>query len=127
MNSLPSLTHRVLALWANNVDELDHDDLLWSVVDDDIEFAVDCSDVLMWGTADCVEITNDNVFALEAAIHDVKTLDPEKSTWAPMLFCARIRGTRPLCAWYRTLPEVLWPLFDQSGPPRDLADMRGEL
>ena len=97
------------------------EDLSWSVTGDyaPLTFLVDCSDTFDWATADSEPIGPADIDDLERAFADVRAAAgvgmPELE--APMLYCARRRGRRPMRLAY---PEDtrLWPLFDAAGPER---------
>lgn len=91
---------------------------------------VNCNDVFMWGCADCEPLTPANIGEMERAVADCIAATRGKSYWgergtsvfAPMLFCARVRGMRPQGAAY---PEGgdhagVRALFDACGPERDV-------
>jgi hypothetical protein len=84
-----------------------------------VRFWIDCGDVFWWGTADCEELTPENVGELERACADVVFAGDRVCIHGGTLFCCRVRKMRPQGAVYRKLPEELWPLFDACGPERD--------
>lgn len=105
-----------------------HSDLWWRTgeryggrqYDDPATFLVDCSDTFWWGTADCEEVTPENVGLLEQTFADLRVADgPGATVHIGDLFAARIRKMRPQGACYakRYAPK-LWPLFDACGPER---------
>ena len=98
---------------------------LWWRTDDTyapVTFLVNCSDTFFWGTADCVPLTPENIDIMEQAVADCKAVPSEDKhlarKYAETLFCARIRGMRPMrLAYPSQCPEIL-PLFDACGPER---------
>jgi hypothetical protein len=98
-------------------------DELWWRTDGEyapISLIIDCSDVFFWGRADCEDLTPDNIGELERAVADYKAVDPlMDSTYAHLLFCARLRGMRPHVQYYEHFPEETWSLFDACGPVRE--------
>jgi len=83
-------------------------------------FLAKCSDVFWWGTADCEEITEENIGVLEQACADLAAtgVPAAAACHSAELFAARVRGMRPQGAAYPTDP-ALWPLFDACGPERE--------
>lgn len=79
--------------------------------------SVNCNDFFFWATADCVDITPDNVGIFEAALRDAK--EAGAFAYGALLFCARVQGMRPQGAAYPDDREI-WPLFDACGPEREL-------
>lgn len=104
---------RVLDLFWENKDSLH-----WRVDGEyaPVSFFVMCNDFFDWACADVEAITPDNLPVLEQALKDCKALDNEE--WGAELFCARVREMRPQGAFYKSIPEELWPLFDACGPVR---------
>lgn len=103
-----------------------HDDLWWRTgkeygggqYNQPAQFLAKCSDVFWWGTADCEDITPENIGELEQAMADAKAACKHGEIYGAMLFCARVRKLRPQGACYPKEPE-LWPLFDACGPHRE--------
>lgn len=89
------------------------DDILWVVDGDKVNFQVNCNDAFWWATADCEDVTPENIGELERAYADVGGV-----RHAQMLFAARVRQMRPQNAAYPK-DKSLWPLFDACGPERD--------
>lgn len=100
---------------------------------------VNCNDLFYWASADCEEITPDNLDILEQAFKDIK---PFYDLWAksfksgkgdkvpyvpmdlaPLLFCARVRNMRPQGAYYQDFPPGVDVLFDEAGPERDSKEL----
>src|SRR5262245_11099327 len=89
---------------------------------DPVTFYVSCNDIFFWGTADCEEITPENIEQLDQAIrdvHEVTSKDGWGASTAVLLFCARIKGMRPQGAAYQYIDQALVHLFDAAGPERD--------
>lgn len=110
---------RVLALF-DGFRGLSNDDIWWRTDAPEynpITLFVNCNDLFYWGVADCEEVTPENVELLEKTIKDVEKAT-KRRRFADLLFAARVRGSRPQNAYYRYLPEELWPLFDACGPQR---------
>ena len=86
----------------------------------EVQFQVICNDLFFWGSADCEDLTPQNLSLLKQSIIDVNTIKPDYGTiYGISLFCTRIRQQRPQGAAY---PEnkALWPLFDACGPERKI-------
>ncbi len=115
------------------------DDLWWRTFSDgecgghdtDLHFFVNCNDVFAWGCADCEEVTPENVRVLEESIRDCENAfdgtakhhgggTVEHLCYGPMLFCCRVRETRPQGAVMKDFknPKVL-ALFDAVGEKRE--------
>lgn len=109
---------RVLAAVA----EADHTDMVWWRTDEEytpVTFLVNCNDCFYWATADCEEITSENLPLFEQTLKDAR--EAEKtfgSIYAGELFAARVRKMRPQYASYAEYPPEMWPLFDACGPER---------
>jgi hypothetical protein len=85
-----------------------------------VTFLVECSDVFWWGTADCEQVTPENVDAFEQAYRDAGAADKDYGlSHGGALFCARTRALRPQGAAYPE-EQSLWPLFDACGPEREV-------
>lgn len=118
-----------------------------------LKIFAECSDFFEWGSADAEDITEQNVHILEESIADIaKVMENslQKHHFGLLLFCARVRKTRPQGAYYKylTIENVIWDeenkkttfvqdkektadlraLFNQAGPPRgiDLFNPRDE-
>lgn len=103
-----SLEKRILKL-AQSFDFID--DLIW---DQDLKFAVNCSDVFMWGCVDAEEIvTAEDVNLLQQACRD-------SNNYGPMLYCAIKRGERPQGAYYEYMHDSEIELFNACGPEREV-------
>ena len=106
-------------------------DCLWWRTDREyapITLFVQCNDFFFWGSADCEEITPDDLPALaqackdanEVTLHDVNGKQyGYGSVYGPSLWIARKRGERPQGACYPKHKE-LWPLYDACGPEREV-------
>jgi hypothetical protein len=80
----------------------------------DLKFAINCSDVFMWGCADAEEIeTAEDVDLLQQACRD-----SNDHGW--ILYCVRKRGIRPQGSYYKSIDKNDWQLFNDCGPIRDL-------
>lgn len=98
--------------------------LWWRTYDGSLSLYVKCSDFFHWGSADLEEVTDENVQALVETIAECEAiLGRYRAHDAPLLWCARQRGMRPQGAYYKHLPEALWPLFDAAGPERGVGLM----
>jgi hypothetical protein len=75
---------------------------------------INCNDVFGWGWADCENITEEALPAINQAVDDCNG-DVELGA---MLYCARVREERPQGAMYTYIPRKLWPLFHACGPER---------
>ncbi len=84
-----------------------------------VTFAVDCSDILDWGSADVEPITPANVDEFERALREVADITGGDHTYGPVLFACRMRRTRPQNAAYPS-DTRLHPLFDACGPARSV-------
>lgn len=96
-----------------------HGELFWRYDNDNVRFFIMCSDVFAWGTADCEELTPDNIHELRKAHDDLCNIDPKHALLTGDLFAARMRKMRPQGAAYPTNKEI-WPLLDACGPEREL-------
>jgi hypothetical protein len=95
-----------------------HSELYWRFDNNEAKFFVMCSDVFHWGTADCEEITPNNIKEFWKAHGDLYAIDSEHAEiWTGDLFAARMRKMRPQGAAYPK-DRALWPLFDACGPKR---------
>lgn len=83
---------------------------------DGLKLYVNCNDVFAWATADCEEITAENLPLLEQAYNDCNNIKNTYSHNAKALFCARVRKQRPQGAMYEYLKPELAALFDACGP-----------
>lgn len=91
---------------------------------------VDCSDVFEWGTADCEEVSVENLAVLQQAVADMRRAtgsEYDGQSKAFLLFCARVRQQRPQGAYYKCLTgrtdEItvkIRDLFDACGPEREV-------
>lgn len=69
------------------------EDLMWG---EDLDVAVDVSDLFHWACADSEDVTEENLPALKQAISDVEEICSRSvSRFAPVLFAARVRNLRP--------------------------------
>jgi hypothetical protein len=97
-------------------------DTIWWRTDGEyapITFFVNCNDTFWWGTADCEEITPENLPLFEQTLADEKAVTGyHGAIWVGALFAARVRQMRPQGAAYPKEQPGLWPLFDACGPPR---------
>jgi hypothetical protein len=115
---------RVLAVW-ERCDT--YEGLMWKVKGDTAQVFALCSDFFYWGTADCEEVTADDLDLLESCAADLKTVGNEFLVGE--LFAARKRDMRPQHPVGRTYDREnrcyvgdLWSpelraLFDAAGPP----------
>ncbi len=93
---------------------------------------VNCNDAFWWGTADAEPLTPANVGEMERAVADCIVATRNNSPWgehgcavyAPLLFCARVRGMRPQGAAYPHGADHagVRALFDACGPEREVGD-----
>ncbi len=98
--------------------------LFWRVYDGKPKLLATCNDTFWWATADCEEITPENVDVLEQALRDIESLDERSGAVIYMdeLFVARVRKMRPQRPWYMGKSPAVAALFDACGPERDRAD-----
>lgn len=126
-----------------------HPDIWWRT---DGEYApvtllVNVNDVFCYASADCEEITPENIEVWEKAHNDLDALFPDTKRpdggrgdhawdawWAhtekriectvrvDALFVARVRKERPLMAYIKKLPEKAQRLFLDAGPPKTVQD-----
>jgi len=80
---------------------------------------VNCSDLFYWATADCEEISLEEIPALEQALQEMPNRGSD-------LWVARKRGMRPQAPYYRKLTEAESALFDAAGPERQHCHGRKE-
>ena len=115
---MSDLTMRVLRATAFD----NCDSIFWRTDDKyaPVTFLAICNDTFAWGTADCEQITEENVAVFEAASADC--LAAGFSYFTSSLFAARVRRQRPQGAFYRSLcgKEALVRLFDECGPEREV-------
>lgn len=97
------------------------DELMWNVEEDEIKFAINCSDFFWWGTCDAEDLTPENFQTLVDSFEDCEKINSiEGDIYAPSLFCSRIRKMRPQGCCYPK-DEKLWQLFDNCGPEREVS------
>jgi len=107
-----------------------HDAIFWRC---DGQYApitiwVNCNDLFYWATADCEELTIENLPVLKQAVVDIDAVGPVLGILhAPALFACRVRGMRPQQPAYPHGDYIenepkLRALFDACGPPRDAKD-----
>lgn len=85
--------------------------LFWN---ENVEFFVFCSDAFYWGTADLEPIISENdIDLLEKSFE-------EGGDDGALLYCCRKRECRPQNAMYEYIDKDKWPLFDQTGPQREI-------
>ncbi len=95
-----------------------HEQLWWRAADSNEErffFAVNCSDTFDWASADCEEITTENLPLLKQSFYDIAAVTAEM-WYAPLLFAARVRGKRVMPQF--SVPTPLKEMFDACGPAR---------
>lgn len=109
----------VLKLLALVAEHDDHHSLFWRCDEKyaPISFFVNCNDLFFWATADCEQVTPENLPVLEKAYQDARAVDHEYM--GGELFACRMRKMRPQRAAYRDFAKELWPLYDACGPERD--------
>lgn len=92
-------------------------DLMWypDPQSKEIKFAINCSDVFWWATADSEEIPPEKIEILRQACIDGGRV------WGTNLYCARVRGMRPQQPAYPKEPKYR-KLFDACGPERSKDD-----
>lgn len=92
-----------------------HRDLWWRTDGEyaPIRFFINCNDAFIWGSADCEDVTPENVELLQQAYGDYEA-------HGGLLFCARMRKMRPQGAMYHYLDKKYWGLFDACGPEREV-------
>ncbi len=85
--------------------------LMWRTADDGgIKLFAQCNDVFAWATADCEEITDDDVPVLQQALRDLQVTKEEY--YLPELFVARKRHLRPQKPFYKGMTPATAALFD---------------
>lgn len=94
-------------------------ELLWHSDGERIQVWANVSDVFAWGGSDAEEITPANLPVLVQAIADLKAIHSFDQVYAPELFAARVRGTRPQGAAYPKERAATQALFDTCGPERE--------
>lgn len=92
----------------------------------ELKFFVNCNDMFWWACSDLEVITPENFETFKQSFNDTVTALEHGSNkysyfeWAPMLFCARVRGMRPQGAVYKNMPIELYDLFNKCGPEREV-------
>lgn len=95
-----------------------HDTLSWDVEDDgSISFEIYCNDWFAYASSYAVEITPDDISALEKAFSDVKLTGSIFNFYGAYLFAGRKEGLNPVAALLdkknpKCLPHELLPLFN---------------
>lgn len=107
-----------------------HDDLMWRTgrmwgggnFEEPASFMVRCNDTFEWGCADMEDVTPDNLPLLRSAFEDChREHGYVGTTYATMLFVARVRQMRPQGAAYP--PDDLGgiiKLLNECGPEREV-------
>ncbi len=105
------------------------DDIFWRTDGEyaPITFLAMCNDMFWWGTADCEEITPENIDVFEQAFADCRAAAGRAGTfYGTSMFVARVRKMRPQGAAYPPMVageeaqrRALWALFDACGPARE--------
>ena len=91
-----------------------HDQLWWKISptgSEQLLFFANCSDTFAWATADCEEISFENLDVLKASFADVAAVCAEH-WYAPLLFAARVRKRRPMRQFMKKVPDSLRHLFE---------------
>jgi len=112
-------------------DRWDYYDAIWWRCDEEyapVTFWVRCNDLFYWASADAECITPEDIPELEKAFKDCEAAGNAikegygrvSASFGPELFCARARGLRPQGAAYPKDHQEIWPLFDASGPKREV-------
>lgn len=122
---------RVLAIFGES-DQ--HEQLFWRV-NDELHLLATCNDLFWWATADCEEITPENLPVLEQTLADLQALPDREIVdgtaavkpdfpllYLSELFAARSRKTRPQQPCYKTMSPEIAALFNACGPERDPMD-----
>ena len=110
----PELIERILRVTA-----FDYcGDLFWNTdaKDAPVKMFITCSDIFWWGTADCEQVTQENILVLESAIDECE--QRQDYLWGPALFVARVRRLRPQGAVLKEIPSGIRELFEACGPVR---------
>ena len=97
----------------------DHCEDLWWRTDGEyapLTLFVNCSDIFYWACADSERLTPDNIHILESAVADCKAVNDH--VWAPVLFCARVRGMRPQGAVLKDMKPEVRALFEAVAESR---------
>jgi hypothetical protein len=110
---------RAMAVF-NGFDGPSCDDMWWRT---DGEYApvtllVSCSDLFVWGSADCERLAPSDLDDLEKAVADAKAAGDEYH--GHLLWVARKRGMRPQGAYYEHFDGTLGDLFNACGPERQV-------
>ena len=103
---------RVLQLTAN----ISYSSALWWRTDGiyaPVSIFINCNNKFEAGRADCECLTPDNLYLFEEAIEEIKEVGGNEE-FAPLLFCAKLKRTRPLDSAYPG-DNRLWHLFDRIG------------
>lgn len=83
----------------------DHcDALFWRVDAGVLSIYVMCSDTFDFASADCEEITPENLPVFRQAFTEAKAVD-SGAFLAPYLFCARVRKRQPLEEWFKEMKD----------------------
>lgn len=100
----------------------DYESLMWRVSDDhaQIELFVNCSDFFYWATADCEEVTADDLPALRQALTDLDAADGTE--YLGELFAARKRHLRPQGPAYKHMNPATVALFNACCTEEERAD-----
>lgn len=93
-----------------------HSTFFWRVYPDGLRLLANCSDIFWWGSADCEEITPNDLPLLRSCAGDLKAIDEEM--WLAELYAARRRGDRPQGAVLQHASPELVDLFARCGPPQ---------
>jgi hypothetical protein len=94
-----------------------HSDLFWRTDHQfaPVTFFAMCSDFFDWATADCEQITKENLPLLLQTYEDCKKINA--LDYFDSLFAARVRKMRPM-RQVKFSDEKLKALFDACGPER---------
>jgi len=86
------------------------------------ELLINCNDFFCWASADCEEVTEENMVEVQKSIDDAIEVAGEKEgrSWGPLLFAARLRGLRPQGGFYPDMPDPIKKLFNDAGSDRDV-------
>lgn len=96
-------------------------DAFWREDEGILSMSINCSDVFVWGGADCETITDANIDLLEATFAECEAVFGKyNADSAAELFVARARGIRPQGAFYADLGSQWQALFDACGPERSV-------
>ncbi len=76
-------------------------ELLWRVENNEAKFDLICNDWFAWASADCVEITPENIDLLDSTMKEAVEVDPLGGRmYGGGLFCCRVEKMLPQPPWF---------------------------